>query len=256
MSLVHTIGERDGRWVRLVMQAPKGNLLSLEMVRGLRQAIDAHAGAPGLKWLTLEGAGGEFSFGAKIQEHLPEPMQSVLPETHALVRDLLACPVSTAALVSGRCLGGGFELALACDDIIAASESSFGLPEIALAAFPPVAAALLPGRVGASRACRAVLTGDPMSARYWHDAGLVSVVAPQATLLQAAGEWFDRHFAPRSAAGLRHAVEASRLVLRAQALPALEQAERLYLDGLLTTSDAVEGVQAWIDKRQPQWRDR
>lgn len=253
MSIVDVKQERDGGWIRLVMNQPKGNLLSLEMVRALRAALAAHAHAPGLKWLTIEGAGGQFSYGAKIQEHLPAPMQTVLPESHGLFRDLLAYPAATAALVSGRCLGGGFELALCCDDIIAAAGSSFGLPEIALAAFPPAAAAILPARVGTSRASRAVLTGDPMDAAYWHEAGLVSVVAPQASVLDAAATWFDRHFAPRSAVGLRYAVEASRLTLRAQAEPALDRAERIYLDGLLKTDDAVEGVQAWIEKRKPNW---
>ena len=255
MSIVRTISERDGAWCRLVMDAPKGHLLSLEMVRALREALARHGAWSGLRWLTIEGAGGQFSYGAKIQEHLPTPMQVVLPESHGLFRDLLACPVSTAALVDGRCLGGGFELALACDDIIAAPDAVFGLPEIALAAFPPAAAVLLPCRVGASRASRAVLTGEPLGARYWHDAGLVSIAAPQVTVLRAAGEWFDRHLATRSASGLRHAVAASRLVLRAQVEPALDLAERLYLDGLLKTADAVEGVQAWIDKRPPRWTD-
>jgi cyclohexa-1,5-dienecarbonyl-CoA hydratase len=253
MSIVRIIGERDGTWVRLVMDAPKGNLLSLDMVRALRDAVAQHAAEPGLKWLTIEGAGGQFSYGARIQEHLPEPMRTVLPATHGLFRDLLACPVSTAALVDGRCLGGGFELALACDDIIASSDATFGLPEIGLAAFPPAAAALLPGRVGASRAARAVVTGDPMGASYWHDAGLVSTVAPETTLIEAAREWFDRHLAPRSAVGLRYAAEAARIVLRAQVEPALDRAERLYLDGLLETMDAVEGIQAWIEKREPRW---
>lgn len=253
MAIVTTINERDGGWVRIVMNAPKGNLLSVEMVRALRAAVAAHAGARGLKWLTIEGAGDEFSYGAKIQEHLPEPMQTVLPESHGLFRELLACPVSTAALVNGCCLGGGFELALSCDDVIASAEAVFGLPEIALASFPPAAAALLPVRVGASRASRAVLTGDPMGARYWHEAGLVSIVAPQATVLEAAGDWFDRHLAPRSTVGLRYAVGASRLVLRAQVEPVLDQAERIYLDGLLRTADAVEGIQAWIEKRAPVW---
>jgi cyclohexa-1,5-dienecarbonyl-CoA hydratase len=253
MSIVRSIAERDGTWVRLVMQAPPGNLLSLEMVRALRAALAEHGVRPGVKWLTLEGAGGQFCYGAKIQEHLPDPMRVVLPESHGLFRDLLACPVSTAALVEGRCLGGGFELALACDDIIASPDATFGLPEIALGAFPPAGAVLLPGRVGASRATRAVLTGEAMGASYWHEAGLVSLAAPPTTVQEAAHAWFGHHLAPRSAVALRHAVEASRLVLRAQVEPSLDRAERLYLEGLLGTADAVEGIQAWIDKRDPRW---
>lgn len=254
-TTVHTITEREGAWMRLVMSTRPGNVLSLEMVRALAVAVDEARSIRGLKWLTIEGADGEFSFGARIQEHVPESMRVVLPATHQLFRALLDFPAPTAALVDGRCLGGGFELALSCDDIIASAEAVFGLPEVRLAAFPPAGAALLPLRVGASRATRAIVTGDVQSAGYWHDAGLVSVVASQATLAEAAGNWFDRHFARRSAVALRYAVRASRLTLKAAAEPALVEAERIYLDELLATHDASEGVQAWIDKREPSWED-
>ncbi len=253
--VVQTVAERGGAWVRLVMSSDPGNLLSLEMVRGLAAAVDEARDQRGLKWLTIEGAGGDFSFGARIQEHLPELMRVVLPATHRLFRALLDFPAPTAALVDGRCLGGGFELALSCDDIIAGQDAVFGLPEIRLAAFPPAAAALLPLRVGASRATRAIVSGDVQTAGYWNDAGLVSVVAAQVTLVEAAGNWFDRHFAPRSAVALRHAVRASRLTMRASAEPALVEAERIFLEDLLPTRDASEGIHAWIDKRDPSWED-
>ena len=178
-GLVESTSMRDGAWRRLVLRAPRGNLLSLELVRELGAAIHALESQRGIKWLTIEGSGGEFSYGARIQEHVPEMMATVLPETHRVFKRLLAFPAPTAALVEGRCLGGGFELALACDDIIATDDAVFGLPEIRLAAFPPAAAALLPLRVGASRATRAIVTGQTQEARYWHDAGLVSVVGPQ-----------------------------------------------------------------------------
>jgi cyclohexa-1,5-dienecarbonyl-CoA hydratase len=253
-TLVRRYDERAGQWVRLVLDAPRGNLLSMRMVQSIREALALVA--PGrVKWVTIEGTGGEFSFGADIREHRRAAMPSVLPATLALLRQLLASPVATAALVSGRCLGGGFELALCCDDIIATPDAVFGLPEIMLAAFPPAAAALLPLRVGASRASRAIISGDAQPAAYWHEAGLVSMVAPQATLLDAAGAWFDRHLASRSGIALSHAARASRLVVRAQAEPALTAAERQYLDELLETRDGVEGVEAWLEKRAPVWRD-
>lgn len=254
-GLVRIQAAREGAWRRVQLNAPPGNLLSLDLVRALGRALHELESTPGIKWLTVEGAGDEFSFGAKIQEHEPGMMATVLPETHRVIRQLLAFPAPTAALVNGRCLGGGFELALACDDILATDSATFGLPEIRLAAFPPVAAAVLPLRVGASRATRAIVTGQQQSAGYWHDAGLLSMVAPTASLVEAAGSWFDTHLSPHSAVALSHAVAAARLTLRAQAEPALDKAERDYLAGLLKTHDAVEGVQAWIDKRAPNWKN-
>ena len=255
MTHVRAVEERGGAWLRIVLDRPKGHLLSRDMVRALADAV-AVAPAHGRKWMTLEGAGGDFSFGAAIQEHLPGPMKRVLPETHALIRQLLGLPLPTAALVEGRCLGGGFELALACDAVLASGEASMGLPEIGLAAFAPAAAALLPLRVGTSRAAAAMLTGAVQSAAEWHAAGLLAVVAPGGALHAAAGAWFDAHLAPRSAVALAAAAQASRLTLRAVAEPALAAAERLYLERVLPTHDAAEGVRAFAEKRAPEWKDR
>ena len=253
---IEVIAARNGAWRRIVLRGGRGNLLSLEMIRELGRALHSLESERGIKWLTIEGSGGEFSYGARIEEHTPELMATVLPETHRIIKRLLALPICTAALVEGRCLGGGFELALGCDDIIATETATFGLPEIRLAAFPPAAAALLPLRVGASRATRAIVTGQTQDARYWHDAGLLSMVAPQSSLADAAAGWFDTHLSPHSAVALAHAISAARLTLRAQAEPALDRAERDYLGGLLKTADANEGVTAFLEKRKPVWRGR
>lgn len=254
--MIDIIAERDGAWLRVLLASPPGNLLSHELIGKLRQTLASARTRPDLKWLTIESNGKDFSFGANIAEHLPDVMPRVLPETHRLLKELLAFPSPTTALVHGRCLGGGFELALACDDIIATRDASLGFPEIRLCAFPPAGAALLPPRVGSSRTSRAIVTGEPRPARYWHEAGLLSLAAPHVSLLGAAADWFDRHLAPRSAVALSHAAEASRLTLRAVAEPALDAAEGQYLNRLLKTADAAEGIEAWIEKRQPAWRNR
>ena len=255
-AVIETVSMRGGAWRRVILGGGRGNLLSLDLIRALGAELHALESERGIKWLTIEGSEGQFCYGARIQEHTPDMMRTVLPETHRIIKQLLAFPSPTAALVEGRCLGGGFEVAIACDDIIALDTATFGLPEIRLAAFPPAAAALLPLRVGASRATRAIVSGQAQDARYWHDAGLLSMVAPQAGLLDAATAWFDAHLAPHSAIALSHAVAASRVTLRAQAEPALDRAERDYLSGLLATEDAVEGVNAWLEKRPPNWKDR
>ena len=254
-GLIQQVSMRGGAWRRLVLGGGRGNLLSLDLIRELGRQLHPLESERGIKWLTIEGSDGEFSYGARIQEHLPELMETVLPETHRVIKRLLAFPAPTAALVEGRCLGGGFELALACDDIIAIEASMFGFPEIRLAAFAPAAASLLPLRVGASRATRAIVTGQTQDAAYWHDSGLVSMVAPRSGLQEAAAGWFDTHLAPHSATALAHAVSAARLTVRAQAEPALDKAERNYLGGLLKTADAIEGVNAWLEKRPPRWQD-
>ena len=235
---------------------PKGNILTTEMVSALRAALESAAENPHLKLITIEGAGDDFSFGASIPEHAPGEIDRALPTLHALVFELLEAPAPTAALVRGRCFGGGFELALACDFILAEEGATFALPEIDLGVFPPAASALLPYRMGGALANQAILTGEPIDAGLLHARGLIALVAGQGFLKEAAEEWFTTHFAPKSAAGLRHAAAAARLGLLAHVREVLPQLERLYLDDLMRTEDAVEGIAAFMAKRAPSWTDR
>lgn len=235
----------------LTLCHPKGNILTAAMIAALRSALDSLAHRDHLKLITIEGDGADFSFGASVPEHAPDRIRDVLPQMHRLIEDLLEAPAVTAAIVRGRCLGGGFELALACDLIFAARTAQVGLPEITLGVFPPAAAALLPARIGYTRATRAIVTGEVD----WKDTGLVEVVAPPEALEGEVERWAASHLENKSAAALRHAIKAARLGLLAHVRATLPALERLYLDDLMGTRDAAEGIRAFVEKRAPVWRD-
>lgn len=235
---------------------PKGNIITAEMIGALRWALESVAENPHLKLITIEGSGADFSFGASIPEHAPGEIDRVLPEMHELIYELLDTRAPTAAIVRGRCFGGGFELALACDFIFAAETATFALPEIALGVFPPAASALLPQRVGTALAARAVLTGEVTTAAVWREAGLVHSTAAESDLSTLVEQWFASALAPRSAAALRHAAAAVRTPLTARVRETLPQLERLYLQELMRTHDAAEGIEAFMSKRAPRWTDR
>jgi cyclohexa-1,5-dienecarbonyl-CoA hydratase len=235
---------------------PKGNIVTAEMIAALSQALEPLAQQPHLKLLTIEGAGADFSFGASIPEHAPGEIERVLPAAHALIHALLEFPAPTAALVRGRCLGGGFELALACDFIFAEASATLGLPEIALGVFPPAACALLPVRISTARATRAILTGQPLLAPAWRETGLLEAVVADGTLGAEVDRWFEAHLSRASAAALRHATAAARLALRDHVRAVLPELEQLYLGDLMRTEDAAEGVAAFLQKRPPRWTDR
>lgn len=244
---------RDGGHLRLIINQPKSNIVSIEVMQELRHALATVPSTPTIKLVTVEGAGDHFSYGASVEEHRPAAIHAALSELHGLVRDLLAVPAPTAALVRGRCLGGGFEVALACDLIFAGTTAMLGVPEIALGVFPPAAAALLPLRIGASRAASVVLTGRTAPADTWVAFGLIEAVAPPQELVAAVDHWFEAHLASRSAAALRYAALATRATMRRHLDGVLPELEHLYLDELMHTKDAVEGIEAFLEKRQPVW---
>jgi cyclohexa-1,5-dienecarbonyl-CoA hydratase len=255
MSVFISVSSDQSRAALRLFHA-KGNIITAELIEALRSAIESLSQNPQLKLVTIEGTGDDFSFGASIPEHAPDQIGRVLPQMHQVIEDLLDLPAPTASVVRGRCLGGGFELALACDFIFASEDAMLGLPEIALGVFPPAAAALLPARAGASRAASAILTGESRPASAWKEAGIVELVAPGHALEHAVDDWFARHLAPRSAAALRHAAAAARMSLVNHVRSVLPQLERLYLEDLMRTHDAAEGIDAFIHKRAPNWRDR
>lgn len=256
MTPLHVSFSEDHSRAAFRLSHPTGNIITAAMVTALTQALDSIADSPHLKLVTIEGTGPDFSFGASIPEHAPGEIERVLPELHALVHAMLDFPAVTAALARGRCLGGGFELALACDFVFAERTTVFGLPEIALGVFPPAASALLPARVGLARATSAILTGASRPADAWERDGLVEQISEPGALAADVDRWFDAHLRPRSAAALRHATAAARLSLREHVRTVLPELERLYLADLMGTADAAEGIAAFLARRAPRWMDR
>jgi cyclohexa-1,5-dienecarbonyl-CoA hydratase len=256
MSKLNVAFEQEEKVVRVVLASPKANVIDMAMMEELEAALRELKGRSGLRVMILSSEGPHFSFGAGVQDHLPEKVRAMLTRFHGLLRQLLDLPVVTVAAVRGQCLGGGFELALACDFIIAEEGAAFASPEIKLAVFPPAAAALLPVRIGASRAAELVLTGAAWTASQLLAAGLVARTAPPTQLEAVVDAWIGEHFLPRSAAALRHAVGAARLPLVRALQQDLPQLERLYLEELMAEPDATEGLRAFLEKRAPVWDKR
>ena len=246
--------EKEGRLLRLRLARPKANIVDAAMIAALREALGGHLPAAGLRAVLLDAEGPHFSFGASVQEHLPESCTAMLRELHALVRQLLTSPVPVLVAVRGQCLGGGLELAAAGSMIFAAPSAVLGQPEMKLAVFPPAASCLLPERIGQSRAEDLIFSGRSIGAGEAHRIGLVDVVVEDPE--QAAVAWFDEHLAPLSASSLRLAVRAARAGFAERVSARLAEAERIYLEELMATRDAVEGLTAFLGKRPPKWEDR
>lgn len=237
----------------VTLNAPKANILDCAMMKELRAAFSTLHGRRTLKLVLVSGEGAHFSFGASIEEHLPERIANTLLQLSSLLKEIVRVPAPTVAVVRGQCLGGAFELALACDFIIAADTAYFGLPEIKLGVFPPAGAALLPVRLGASRATEMVLTGASWTAATAAAAGLIYRVLPAATLEAELDAWVQSEFLPRSPVALHCAARATRRRMMDALDHDLPALEHLYLEELMRQSDPVEGIHAFLEKRQPRW---
>jgi cyclohexa-1,5-dienecarbonyl-CoA hydratase len=246
--------EKEGALLRLRLARPKANLVDAAMIAALRAALDEHLPAPKLRAALLDAEGPHFSFGASVEEHLPGSCAAMLRGLHALVRQLVAGPVPVLVAVRGQCLGGGLELALSGHRIFAAPGAALGQPEIKLAVFAPAASCLLPERIGQARAEDLLFSGRSVGAEEAHRIGLVDELSDDPSA--AAVAYFDAHLAPRSGSSLRFAVRAARAGFADRVLSKLAEVEKLYLEGLMATHDAVEGLNAFLAKRPASWEDR
>ena len=246
--------EKDGALLRLRLSRPKANIVDAAMIAGLRSALREHLPGARLRTVLLDAEGPHFSFGASVEEHLPESCAAMLRDLHALILQLVASPVPVLVAVRGQCLGGGLEVAAAGHRIFAAPGAMLGQPEIKLAVFAPAASCLLPERIGQARAEDLLFSGRGIGAEEAHRIGLVDALADDPS--PAALAWFEEHLAPRSAASLRFAVRAARAGFVERIRAKLAEVERLYLEELMATHDAVEGLTAFIAKRPAKWEDR
>jgi cyclohexa-1,5-dienecarbonyl-CoA hydratase len=246
--------EKDGALLRLRLARPKANIVDAAMIAALQSALEEHSSGSRLRAVLLDAEGPHFSFGASVAEHLPDSCARMLHGLHALIRRLLESPVPVLVAVSGQCLGGGLELAAAGHRIFAAPGAMLGQPEIKLAVFAPAASCLLPERIGQARAEDLLFSGRSIGAEEAYRIGLVDALADDPS--QAALAYFEEHLAPHSASTLRFAVRAARAGAVERIAAKLDAVERLYLESLMATHDAVEGLNAFIAKRPAAWRDR
>ncbi len=246
--------DREGRLLRVRLARPKANIVDAEMIAALAEALDGHLDNGSLGAVLLDAEGPHFSFGASVEEHMPDQCADMLASLHDLILKLAGSPVPVLCAINGQCLGGGLEVALACGRLFASKDAFLGQPEIKLAVFAPAASCLLPPRIGQGAAEDLLYTGRSVSGEEALQMGLVDDLSdePEAAALA----YFDEHLAGLSASSLRHAVEAARAPVVARLKDDLARVEKIYLDSLMSTRDAIEGLEAFVEKRKPNWEHR
>lgn len=236
----------------LTLNRPPVNVIDIATLQQMRTALAELAQDSSVRTLVLQAAGRMFSAGVDVADHTADKVGEMIPLVDQVCRDLAEFPVPTIAAVHGHALGGGCELVICCDMAVMVENAKIGQPEIQLAVFAPIAAMRLPFLVGYSAAADILFTGRNLSAQEALRIGLVNAVVSQEELSQWVGE----------KVGQLSGLSRSALLFCKQALnlgfgnwsQAHKDMERLYLDDLMKTADANEGLAAFMEKRRPVWQ--
>ena len=246
--------ERDGRTATVTINRPPLNILDIPTITRLGEVISELNRDEDLQLVVVRGGGDRaFSAGVAVQDHTPELVGPMLESLHGAIRKLRDLSAVTVAAVQGHCLGGGMELALACDLVIATEDARFGQPEIELGCYPPVAAALYPSLIGPGRTLDLLLTGRTLTCEEAERMGLIA--RRVSSLNEGLAKLMDEILA-KSAAVVRLTKKAVRAGRDHGFSEALAESERLYLDELCPTADMAEGIAAFLEKRRPVWKHR
>jgi len=247
--------EKKNGVATLTLNRPPLNILNIAMMREMNEVLEELEWDADAKLLLIAAQGKAFSAGVDIKDHTPDKVEEMIEVFHGIFRRLLSLEMPILAVVQGACLGGGCELASFCDLILASEEATFGQPEIKVGVFPPIAVVLFPYLMGQRKTFELLLTGEIVDAREAERIGLITRVVPPGELERAREELVAK-LTGLSGVVLRL---TKRAIYEAADLPfgkAMAHTERLYLERLMGTEDAKEGLQAFLEKRKPVWRNR
>ncbi len=217
--------------VRFTLKGPKGNVLDSIMMKELLDALNDLKQQPHVKLIQFIGDGDHFCFGASVPEHVRDKAPKMLQQFHGLFYTLIDLAIPTAALVSGFCLGGGFEIALMCNFLFVDNTAQLGQPEITLGVFAPPASLILPLKIGQNKADEILLTGRALNAKEALEIGLVTQLYDNKKAMLANGDdWAGKYILCRSASSLKFGVRAARKQFNNILQNKLEELEKLYND--------------------------
>ena len=245
------------RVARITFVRPPLNILNIAMMNEIGVALDECAQQTDLVAIVFDAAEGSraFSAGVAVEEHVPETVVQMLDSFHRIFRVLARISKPAIAIVDGAALGGGCELVSACDIVIAGERAKFGQPEIKLGVFPPVAAILLPRIIGEKKAREMILTGDIIDATEALRLGLANHVVPSSDVQQKANEVLSK-LRELSSSSLAMTRRALAMGAHTDFDQSLREVENFYLNDLMKTEDANEGLRSFMNKRKPEWKNK
>ncbi len=238
---------------RLVLQNPPLNVIDFAMMDELAQALTDMEARPEISMVILSGSEKAFSAGVDVGAHTPDKIDDMLSKFHGAILKLVGLKKVTIAAVRGHCLGGGAELAMVCDMVYTTDSATWGFPEIKLGCYPPVAATALAALIGQKNAADLILTGRSITGQQAAEMGLANRAVSETELDGAVSETVDQ-LSKLSAAALAVTKKAIYAWDSIHFDKGLGRAEKVYIDDLMKTEDAQEGIKAFMEKREPKWK--
>lgn len=256
MQKIKIIYTHDNSVANIILDDGKANVLDKIMMAELIELLASFNHQPQLKLITFEGAGGNFSYGASVAEHAKELAAEMLNSFHKLFYTIIDLNIPTLAKISGQCLGGGFELPLVCNFIFADKTAKMGQPEILLGVFAPPASIMLPLKIGNAKSDELLITGRIISAERAMAMGLINqVFDDKESMDTATDEWITRNILGKSASSLKYATKAARASFNFFMKKSLPDFTELFINELMETEDANEGINSFLEKRKPVWKN-
>ena len=237
------------------LQNPPLNVIDIAMMEEMAEALVEIEARPDVLVIVFAGSGKHFSAGVDIAAHTADKVEAMLAKFHAVIHLLVSSKKVSIAAVHGHCLGGGAELALVCDLVYTAESATWGFPEITLGCYPPVAVTALAGVVGQKHAADLILTGRSISGKEAANIGLANRAVSSEEVESVLQESIE-HLKKLSSAALAVTKKAIYAWDSIHFDKGLARAEKIYLDDLMTTEDAQEGINAFLQKREPLWKGR
>jgi cyclohexa-1,5-dienecarbonyl-CoA hydratase len=250
----HINVERTDQVVRIVLDRPKHNVLNIPMMKELNNELAAVAADDSLKCLVISGKGKSFCAGVEVGNHKPEMVDEMVAVFNRIFELINTIDIPIIAAVQGACLGGGMELAIACDMIIASETAFLGQPEIKLGFFPPYAALRLPELVGPAKAIEICTTGQNYSASQAQALGFVSRTKPQEALEEEVSK-IVKEICMASPLIIRLNKRAVKRHLGIGLSQGVDLVSNYFLKTMMKTQDTLEGIKSFEEKRRPEWKN-
>lgn len=231
------------------------NILTIEMMEQINKALEGFLEDESLKAIIFDHNGKAFSAGVDVGDHIGDKAPKMIKEFHDIFRNLnkLKCP--TIASIKGAALGGGCEIAMFCDIVLTSDKAKFGQPEIKVGVLPPIAVLFLPQIIGNKKAFELIMLGEIIDANEAHRLGISNYVFPIDSFDQESAKFIES-FNDISTIILQYTKKAFIKALGIDFETQLKEIEDFYLQELMSTHDANEGLQAFLEKRTPNWQNR